>query len=100
MMSANPDAKGSRPINEAYKDRFCAILDLEKLSKNDMIRMVRERSHFENEDIISRMIEAWEKINNDSQMFGEIKSIDADKKVFGRYFIATGTRGLKYGVEA
>lgn len=41
----------------------------------------------------------WEKINNDRQMFGEIKSIDADKKVFGRYFIATGTRGLKYGVE-
>ena len=42
----------------------------------------------------------WEKINDDTQMFGEIKSIDADKKVFGRYFIATGTRGLKYGVEA
>ncbi|MBR0132391.1 MAG: endoglucanase [Lachnospiraceae bacterium] len=39
----------------------------------------------------------WEKINDESQMFGEIKSIDADKKVFGRYFIATGTRGLKYG---
>ena len=71
MMSANPDAKGSRPINEAYKDRFCAILDLEKLSKNDMIRMVRERSHFENEDIISRMIEAWEKINNDIAQTGE-----------------------------
>lgn len=42
----------------------------------------------------------WEKINNDRQMFGEIKSIDADKRVFGRYYIATGTRGLKYGVEA
>ncbi|MGN0165816.1 MAG: endoglucanase [Lachnospiraceae bacterium] len=41
----------------------------------------------------------WEKINNENQMFGEIKSIDADKKVFGRYFIATGTRGLKYGIE-
>ncbi len=39
----------------------------------------------------------WEHINNDSQMFGEIKSIDADKKVFGRYYIATGTVGLKYG---
>lgn len=71
MLSANPDAKGSRPMNEAMKDRFCAILDLEKLSKNDMIRMVRERSHFENEDIISRMIEAWEKINNDIAQTGE-----------------------------
>lgn len=42
----------------------------------------------------------WTKINTDSQRFGEIKSIDADKRVFGRYFIATGTRGLKYGCEA
>jgi hypothetical protein len=42
----------------------------------------------------------WEKLNDKTQMFGEIKSIDADKKVFGRYFIATGTRGLKYGVQA
>lgn len=41
---------------------------------------------------------SWEKINNEQQMFGEIKSIDADKKVFGRYYIATGTRGLKYGI--
>ena len=40
----------------------------------------------------------YEKINDESQMFGEIKSIDADKRVFGRYFIATGTVGLKYGI--
>lgn len=39
----------------------------------------------------------WERINDETQMFGEIKSIDADKKVFGQYYIATGTVGLKYG---
>lgn len=42
----------------------------------------------------------YEKINNDHQLFGEIKSIDGDKLVFGRYFIATGSFGLKMGVEA
>ena len=71
MMSANPDAKGSRPINEAYKDRFCAILDLERLSTDEMVRMVRERSHYEDEATIQRMVEAWEKINNDIAETGE-----------------------------
>lgn len=71
MMSANPDAKGSRPINEAYKDRFCAIIDLEKLSQNDMVRMVRERSRFEDEATILRMVEAWELINKDISETGE-----------------------------
>lgn len=71
MMSANPDAKGSRPINEAYKDRFCAILDLEKLSSEDMVRMVRERSRFDDEGTILRMVEAWDKINNDIAETGE-----------------------------
>ena len=71
MMSANPDAKGSRPINEAYKDRFCAIIDLEKLSQNDMVRMVRERSHYEDEGMLLRMVEVWETINRDISESGE-----------------------------
>ncbi len=44
--------------------------------------------------------QTWTKINNEKQHFGEIKGIDGDKRVPGRYFIATGTRGLKYGEEA
>lgn len=43
---------------------------------------------------------SWVKINNEKQHFGEIKSIDGDKRLPGRYFIATGTRGLKFGKEA
>ena len=39
----------------------------------------------------------WEHISNDSQMFGEINSIDGDKRVFGRFYIGSGTRGLLYG---
>ena len=39
----------------------------------------------------------FELISNDKQHFGEINSIDGDKRVFGRFFIATGTRGVKYG---
>ena len=71
MMSANPDMKGARPINEAYKDRFCAIIDLEKLSNEDMVRMVRERSRFEDEATILRMIEVWNKINEHIAESGE-----------------------------
>ena len=41
----------------------------------------------------------WERINTDKQMFGDIISIDGDKRVFGRFYLGTGTRGLVYGDE-
>ncbi len=41
-----------------------------------------------------------QRINTASQMYGRIHSIDGDKRVFGRFFIATGSSGLLYGVEA
>ncbi len=40
-----------------------------------------------------------ERINSDSQMYGDINSLDADKRVFGRFFIASGSRGVLYGME-
>ncbi len=40
---------------------------------------------------------SWEKINDDMQQFGDINSIDGDCCSFGRYYIATGSFGLKYG---
>lgn len=40
---------------------------------------------------------SWEKINDELQQFGDINSIDGDCRVFGRYYIATGSFGLKYG---
>ncbi len=40
---------------------------------------------------------SWEKINNDLQQFGDVNSIDGDCRIFGRYYIATGSFGLKYG---
>lgn len=40
---------------------------------------------------------SWEKINDEYQKFGDINSIDGDSRSFGRYFIATGSFGVKYG---
>ena len=37
------------------------------------------------------------RLNTDSQMFGEINSIAGDGRVFGRFFLATGSRGIIYG---
>lgn len=39
----------------------------------------------------------FERINTDRQMYGEINSIDGDSRVFGRFYLATGSRGLIYG---
>ena len=39
----------------------------------------------------------YERLNKADQMYGEINSIDADKRVFGRFFLATGSNGVKYG---
>ncbi len=40
---------------------------------------------------------SYERINTASQMFGQINSIDGDKRKFGRFFLATGSRGVMYG---
>lgn len=44
--------------------------------------------------------ETFERLNTDRQMFGQINSIDGDCRVFGRFYLATGSNGLKYGQEA
>lgn len=43
--------------------------------------------------------ESYERLNTDRQMFGEINSIDGDCRVFGRFYLATGSNGLKYGEQ-
>ena len=39
----------------------------------------------------------FQKLNDCNQCFGDINSIDGDKRVFGRFFIGTGSRGVLYG---
>lgn len=43
--------------------------------------------------------ETYERINTDRQMFGDINSIDGDCRVFGRFYLATGSNGVKYGTQ-
>lgn len=38
------------------------------------------------------------RLNGPGQMYGEINSMDGDKNTFGRFFLATGSRGVLYGV--
>lgn len=39
------------------------------------------------------------RLNTEKQMFGEINSIDGDCRVFGQFYLATGSNGLKVGRE-
>lgn len=39
----------------------------------------------------------WLRVNTDAQMFGDINSIDGDCRIFGRFYIATGSLGALYG---
>lgn len=41
----------------------------------------------------------YARLNTQKQMYGEINSIDGDKRVFGRFYLATGSRGVLYGEE-
>ena len=41
----------------------------------------------------------YTRLNTQQQMYGEIMSIDGDKRKFGRFFLATGSRGVLYGEE-
>lgn len=40
------------------------------------------------------------RINTDAQSFGDIRSITGDSRCVGRFFLATGSFGLKYGEPA
>lgn len=42
---------------------------------------------------------SFERLNTDRQMFGEINSIDGDCRIFGRFYLATGSNGVKYGFQ-
>lgn len=39
----------------------------------------------------------WQRINNEKQMFGDIRSITGDPRTFGLFYIATGSRGVLWG---
>ncbi|HHX11462.1 MAG TPA: endoglucanase, partial [Clostridiales bacterium] len=39
----------------------------------------------------------WERINDEKQMYGDIRSIVGDPREFGRFYIATGSRGVLWG---
>lgn len=39
----------------------------------------------------------WLRINDDRHQYGDIRSISGDPRVFGRIYVATGTRGVVYG---
>ncbi len=39
----------------------------------------------------------WQRINNEKQMFGDIRTICGDPRCFGRFYIGTGTRGVLWG---
>ncbi len=39
----------------------------------------------------------FERLNTDRQQFGEINSVDGDCRIFGRFFLATGSNGILYG---
>lgn len=40
---------------------------------------------------------SWIRINDSKHQYGDIRSISGDPRVFGRIYVATGTRGLLYG---
>ena len=42
---------------------------------------------------------SFARINNDNQMYGNIMSIAGDPRTAGQFYIATGSRGLLYGME-
>lgn len=38
------------------------------------------------------------RLNDDNQMYGEINSVEGDSRVYGRFYLGTGSRGVLYGM--
>lgn len=41
--------------------------------------------------------ETFVRLNTEEQMYGEINSVEGDSRVYGRFYLATGSRGVLYG---
>lgn len=41
--------------------------------------------------------QTYTRLNTERQMYGEINSIEGDSRVYGRFYLATGSRGVLYG---
>ena len=41
--------------------------------------------------------QTYTRLNTDRQMYGEINSVEGDSRVYGRFYLATGSRGVLYG---
>jgi hypothetical protein len=41
--------------------------------------------------------QSFVRLNTDRQMYGEVNSIEGDSQQYGRFYIATGSRGVLYG---
>lgn len=41
--------------------------------------------------------QTFTRLNTDRQMYGEINSVEGDSRVYGRFYLATGSRGVLYG---
>lgn len=39
----------------------------------------------------------WQRIGDDAHLYGDIRSIAADPRTFGRFYVATGSRGVVWG---
>lgn len=40
---------------------------------------------------------SWQRINHEKQMYGDIRGITGDPRCFGRFYIASGSRGVLWG---
>ncbi len=41
--------------------------------------------------------QSFVRLNTAEQMFGEINSMEGDSRVYGRFYVGTGSRGVLYG---
>ncbi len=41
--------------------------------------------------------QSFVRLNTEKQMYGEINSVEGDSQVYGRFYLATGSRGILYG---
>lgn len=62
VMTANPEMKGARPINEAYKDRHFIIIDLPSPQDEVLVKMLVNESNI-SPMIAKKMVDAWHTIN-------------------------------------
>ena len=70
ILTTNVNYEGCRPLNQSVLDRMSLIYDMEMPPRNDLLKRVKARTGFEDDDVLARMVRVIDQIEEQMRISG------------------------------